>query len=99
MNSCLDRVITGNQPHIAAADDEKILAGAHQVPVYQRLESACAINTGQGVAGKSQALLARSGRHEEHLWVNKDIFLTIFVDPNRFIFKHTNSSAALPDIH
>ena len=46
MNACLDGVVAGNQTHVAAADDEKILTRAYKIAVNQRLERASAVDAG-----------------------------------------------------
>jgi len=99
MNSGLNRMISGDKAHITTADDEKILARAHQVPVHKRLKRACAINTGQRVARKCQAFFTRASCYEQHFWVNQNVNFTIFKYTDRFILKNPHSRAAFPDFH
>ena len=63
----LDGVVAGDQPDVAAADDEQAARGAHQVAVDQGLEGAGAVDADQVVAGKDQRFFAGAGGVEHHL--------------------------------
>jgi len=60
----LKRMIPGNQPHIAAADDEQFFSRAHQIAVHQRLERSSAINTRQGISLERQEFFSGAAGYQ-----------------------------------
>ena len=69
----LERVIAGDQPHVAPADDEEPLRRSHQVAVNQRLERARAVHPRQRISAKRQRLLTRARGDEEDIGTNENV--------------------------
>ena len=63
----LQGVVAGDQAHVSPADDKEPFGGADQVTVDQRLESAGAIDAGQGVALEGQRFFPGARRDQQHL--------------------------------
>jgi len=73
LNPGLQRVIPGDQTHVAAAHDEQSLRRPHPVAVHQRLERPRAVDPRQRIPAKHQRLLARPGGDEEDLRLDEAI--------------------------
>ncbi len=98
VNSSLDRVITGNQAHIAAADNEKIFTGSHQIAVYQCLNAprhkhraGCC----RGMPGFFRALLLQSAA-----FLGKPGYkFAIFINANGFILEQRQRPCCFPNFY
>jgi len=95
----LQCVVTGDEANVAAADDEQLLRRAQQVAVDQRLERACAVDSGERVAAEGEEPLARAAGDKDHLGRDQDIFFAILQNPYFFIAEHRQGGRVSPHFH
>ena len=98
VDTSLEGMVAGNQPHVAPADNEQLFGSPDQITIDQCLEGARAVDAWQGVPLERQGLFPRSRSNQEDLRFDEHVALTIAQNPDFPVAKHGQRRAVQPDI-
>ena len=98
LDARLEGMVGRDEAHVAAADDEEALRGAHHVPVHQGLEGPGAVDARQGVALEDQGLLPGTRGNQEHLGPHQHV-VPLAQEAHPAIREHGDGRGLRPDAH
>ena len=93
----LQGVVAGDEPDVAASDDEQPAGRPDEVPVDEGLERAGPVDAGEGVARKGQVLLPRPRGHQEDFRIDQDVGPALDEDADLPVAEDRQGRALEPD--